>query len=162
MNTAFSCTYDATTISGNDEEPTCPSIFRSTSISTTVPNSSKSICPPAASGSPAAPGANDTSPTGSSPPKSSAILAAPCDKLRHSSRTMYGQNPNKMEPKCTSFVTGLNTICPEKRWKNDAENGENQNNDHEPKTGLSSENQQNHKAAHPRMSTTMSTMTSLT
>ena len=142
--------------------PTCPSIFRSTSISTTVPNSSKSICPPAASGSPAAPGASDTSPTGSSPPKSSVILAAPCDKLRHSSRTMYGQNPNKMEPKCTSFATGLNTICPEKRWKNDAENGGNQNSDHEPKTGLSSENQQNRKAAHPRMSTTMSTMTSLT
>ena len=141
--------------------PTCPSIFRSTSISTTVPNSSKSICLPAASGSPAAPGVNDTSPTGSSPPKSSAILAAPCDKLRHSSRTMYGQNPNKMEPKCTSFVTGLNTICPEKRWKNGAENGGNQNNDHEPKTVLSSENRQNRKAAHPRMSTTMSTMTSL-
>lgn len=157
----FSCTYDAVTASGNDEEPTCPSIFRSTSISTTVPNSSKSICPPAASGSPAAPGVNDTSPTGSSPPKSFAILAAPYDKLRHSSRTMYGQNPNKMEPKCTSFVTGLNTICPEKRWKNGAENGGNQNNDHAPKTVLSSENQQNRKAAHPRMSTTMSTMTSL-
>ena len=57
----------------------------------------------------------DISPMGSSPLKSSAILAAPCDKLRHSSRTMCGQNPNKMEPKCISFVTGLNTICPEKR-----------------------------------------------
>ena len=71
-----------------------------------------------------------------------------------------GVIPAKIVRHLGGTVRQIKTLI-KKRWKNGAENGGNQNSDHALKTVLSSENQQNRKAAHPRMSTTMSTMTSL-
>ena len=67
------------------------------------------------------------------------------------------QNGTKVYIFCHWFEHNLSREEVEERrrkWRD-------QNNDHAPKTVLSSGNQQNRKAAHPRMSTTMSTMTSL-